>query len=103
MDVGKESSGKRTTAGVFQPDAAQEPGGSGQGSSDKGTTPMWTELFEVKNRYIAELWKELFDAEGLANRVVIAGDPAQAGDMTPRKIYVPDSKTHVASEILRKI
>ena len=64
---------------------------------------MWTELLEAKNRYVAELWKELFDAEGLATRVVIVGDPARAGDMTPRKIYVPDSKTHVAAEILRKI
>jgi hypothetical protein len=64
---------------------------------------MWTELFEVKNRYAAELWKELFDAEGLACRLVVTGDPAQASDMTPRKIYVPDSKTHVAAEILRKI
>jgi hypothetical protein len=64
---------------------------------------MWTELFEAKNRYSAELWKELFDAEGLACRLVVTGDPAQASDMTPRKIYVPDSKTHVAEEILRKI
>jgi hypothetical protein len=64
---------------------------------------MWTELFEANNRYIAELWKELFDAEGVASRLVIVGDPAQSGDMTPRKIYVPDSKTHVAEEILRKI
>jgi len=64
---------------------------------------MWTELFEAKNRYAAELWKELFDAEGLACRLVVAGDPAHASDMTPRKIYVPDSKTHVAEEILRKI
>lgn len=64
---------------------------------------MWTELFEVKNRYIAELWRELFNAEGLATRVVVAGDPADVSDMTPRKIFVPDSKTHVAREILRKI
>lgn len=64
---------------------------------------MWTELFEVKNRYIADLWRELFNAEGLATRVVVAGDPADISDMTPRKIYVPDSKTHVAAEILRKI
>ena len=64
---------------------------------------MWTELLEVKNRYIAEMWKELFDAEGVATRLVVVGDPAQAGDLTPRKIYVPDSKTHVAAEILRKI
>ena len=64
---------------------------------------MWTELLEAKNRYIAEMWKELFDAEAVATRIVVAGDPSQASDMTPRKIYVPDSKTHVAEEIIRKI
>lgn len=64
---------------------------------------MWTELFQVNNRYIAELWKELFDAEGVASQIVVVGDRRSAGDLTPRKIYVPDSKTHVANEILRKI
>lgn len=64
---------------------------------------MWAELFEVKNRYIAELWKELFDAEGVATQIVVVGDRRRVGDLTPRKIYVPDSKTHVAREILRKI
>jgi hypothetical protein len=64
---------------------------------------MWSVLLEAKNRYIAELWKELFDAEGVATRVVVAGNPAEATDMTPRMIYVPDSKTHVAEEIIRKI
>jgi hypothetical protein len=64
---------------------------------------MWTKLLDAKNRYIAELWKELFDAEGVANRVVVVGRPQEATDMTPREIWVPDSKTHVAEEILRKI
>lgn len=64
---------------------------------------MWTELFEAKNRYIAELWREVFAAEGLATRLVAVGDPADVSDMTPRKVFVPDSKTHVAAEILRKI
>lgn len=64
---------------------------------------MWTELLLARNRFIAELWKELFDAEGVATRVVVVGDHAFASDLTPRKIFVPDSKTHVAREILRKI
>ena len=64
---------------------------------------MWTELLEAKNKYIAELWKELFDAEGVACRVITVGNPAEATDLTPRRIYVPDSKTHVAVEIIRKI
>ena len=64
---------------------------------------MWSPLFEVKNRYIADVWRELFNAEAVATRVVILGDPATAGDMTPRQIWVPDSKTHVALEIMRKV
>jgi hypothetical protein len=63
---------------------------------------MWSKLMEVKNGYIAEAWKELFAAEGLAVRVV---PPLEVGapDMAPREIWVPDAKTHVAEEILRKI
>jgi hypothetical protein len=64
---------------------------------------MWSELLEAKNRFIAEMWRDLFDAEGIATQVVIVGDRASASDLTPRKIFVPDSKTHVAAEIIRKI
>jgi hypothetical protein len=63
---------------------------------------MWTKLMDVKNGYAAEVWKELFDAEGVSNRVV---PPLQspAAMSAPREIWVPDSKTHVALEIMRKI
>ena len=64
---------------------------------------MWAELTEVPNRYIAETWRELFHAEGIAIRLIVAADRADEGDFAPRKIYVPDSKTHVAYEIMRKI
>jgi len=64
---------------------------------------MWSPLFEVKNRYIAEVWRELFNTEGVATRIIVRGDLRTAGDLTPRQIWVPDSKTHVALEIMRKI
>ncbi len=65
---------------------------------------MWVELMEVRNAYIAEAWKELFSAEGLAVRVVpLSGEWAEAGDLEPRKLYVSQGKLHVAREILRKI
>ena len=62
---------------------------------------MWSKLLTVKNGYVARIWKGLYDAEGVACRVV----PALTGShsMTlPREIWVPDSKTHVAVEIMRK-
>ncbi|MDP2948162.1 MAG: hypothetical protein Q8P22_01315 [Chloroflexota bacterium] len=65
---------------------------------------MWVELMEVKNAYIAEAWKELLNAEGLAVRVVpLSGEWAEAGELEPRKLYVSQGKLHVAQEILRKI
>ncbi len=66
---------------------------------------MWAELMEVPNRYVAETWRELFHAEGIATRLIVAVPSADAvaGDLTPRKIFVPDSKTHVAREVMRKV
>ena len=63
---------------------------------------MWSKLLDVKTGYAAEVWKELFDAEGVSTRVVppLAGDAPMSA---PREIWVPDSKTHVALEIMRKI
>ena len=56
----------------------------------------------VRAGFDAEVWKELFDAEGVSNQIkppINGGVPMSA----PREIWVPDSKTHVAEEILRKI
>ena len=64
---------------------------------------MWTKLFEVSNAYVAETWWELLSSEALAVRVVPPLDDPKAGAMASRTIYIPDSKTHVAREILRKI
>lgn len=63
---------------------------------------MWAKLMTVKNGYVAQVWKNLYDAEGVACRI----DPPLTGAHSlaqPRDIWVPDSKTHVAAEIMRKI
>lgn len=64
---------------------------------------MWAKLMEAKNAYIAEMWKELFNAEALSVRVVPASGWPKAAEMEPHEIYVPWGKLHVAREILRKI
>jgi hypothetical protein len=62
---------------------------------------MWSKLMTVKNGYVAHVWKTLYDAEGVAVRVV---PPLTSISLTePREIWVPDSKTHVAVEIMRKV
>ena len=64
---------------------------------------MWAKLMETKNAYTAELWKELFNAEALAVRVIPASGWANAAELEAHEIYVPWGKVHVANEILRKI
>ena len=63
---------------------------------------MWAKLMTVENGHVARIWKSLYDAEGVACRVV----PPLTGPYSlkdPRDIWVPDSKTHVAVEIMRKV
>jgi hypothetical protein len=64
---------------------------------------MWAEFIRAKNAYVAEIWREVLDAEGIAVRVIPEDGDQRAGAMVPRILYVPDSKTHVAAEILRKV
>jgi hypothetical protein len=63
---------------------------------------MWAKLMEVKTGYAAQIWREFFEAEGLTVRIVPPLETAVP--MTdPRELWVPDSKTHVAAELMRKI
>jgi flavodoxin len=63
---------------------------------------MWAKFMEVKTGYAAQIWREFLNAEGVSVRIV----PPLESD-TPmteaREIWVPDSKTHVARELQRKI
>lgn len=64
---------------------------------------MWAKLMEVENRYTAEMWKELFNAEAVSVLLVPRSGWQRAADMEPYTVYVPWGKTHVAQEIMRKI
>ncbi|MCK9485445.1 MAG: hypothetical protein M0R73_01910 [Dehalococcoidia bacterium] len=62
---------------------------------------MWVKFMDAPDGYAAEMWRELFNQEALAVRIV---PPVQMGSMKePREIWVPDGKTHVAREVLNKI
>ncbi len=63
---------------------------------------MWSKFMDVKSGYTAQMLREFFHHEGLPVQII----PPLEGDapMTaPRELWVPDSKTHVAAELLRKI
>ena len=62
---------------------------------------MWVKFMEVADGYAAEIWRELFTTEAVAVRIV---PPLEVASMqTPRELWVPDGKTHVAREVLNKI
>ncbi len=65
---------------------------------------MWTEIAKAPNLMVAEIWKELFDMEGVTAMIVPdTQNWVGAGEGTPRRIMVPKSKKHVADEVLRKL
>ena len=67
------------------------------------TAGMWVKYKEAPNLMIAEMWKELFEAEGLPARILPVGDIRSWGDTAPFVVYVPRGREHGAGEILRKV
>ncbi len=63
---------------------------------------MWSKFMDVKSGYTAQIWLEFFQAEGVALRIVPPLE-TDAPMNEARELWVPDSKTHVAAELLRKI
>ena len=64
---------------------------------------MWTEFKRVPNLITAEMWREVFEGEGLPTRILPDGDILDWGDQVPFRIMVPKGREHVAEEILRKL
>ena len=54
---------------------------------------------------MAEMWKEFFEGEGVPTRILPAtGDITDIGDeFVAYQVLVPNDKTHIIEEILRKV
>jgi hypothetical protein len=63
---------------------------------------MWVEVKQAKSLMLAEMWKELFEGEGIPTRIlpVTGGTPDR--EMATYSILVPRDKEHVIQEVLRK-
>ncbi|MBI2867578.1 MAG: hypothetical protein HYX97_04510 [Chloroflexi bacterium] len=64
---------------------------------------MWAEFKRAPNLMTAEMWKELFEGEGLPTRILPEGDIRSWSETVPFIVYVPRGREHVAEEILRKV
>lgn len=64
---------------------------------------MWVEIKKASNLAIAEMWRELFEGEGIPTLLKAAGGGAPNRELTAYSVMVPGDKAHVAEEVLRKI
>jgi len=62
---------------------------------------MWVEFKTVRNLITAEMWKELFEAEGIPTRILPEG--SEVGEKARYRVLVPELKKHLIEDILRKI
>jgi len=62
---------------------------------------MWTEIKIAPNLMIAEMWKELFEAEGIPTRL-LPQSPG-TGERASYRVLVPELKKHLIEEILKKV
>ena len=64
---------------------------------------MWVDYKKAPNLMMAEMWKEVLEAEGLPVRLLPEGDILDYAESVPFRVMVPRGREHVADEILRKL
>ncbi len=62
---------------------------------------MWVQVKAVSNLVMAEMWKELFEEEGIPTRILDGLD--EKGESATYRVLVPREKEHVIQEALRKL
>jgi len=65
---------------------------------------MWVEVKKAQSLMMAEMWKELFEGEGIPTRILPAsGEPPIGQESATYLVLVPKDRQHVISEVLRKL
>jgi hypothetical protein len=64
---------------------------------------MWVEIKKARNLMIAEMWKELFEGEGIPTRILPVSGVPIGQELATYRILVPEDKKHVVEEVLRKL
>ena len=64
---------------------------------------MWVEVKKAKSLMLAEMWKELFEGEGIPTRILPVSSGVPNHELVTYRILVPEDKKHVIEEVLRKL
>ncbi len=64
---------------------------------------MWVEVKKAPNLMMAEMWKELFEGEGIPTRIMPASGEAPGRELVTYRVLVPEDKEHIIEEVLKKL
>lgn len=64
---------------------------------------MWKEVKQAPNLLVAQMWKDLFEGEGVPSKYLPTDGSLSMRANVSYKVYVPSDKAHIIEEILRKI
>ncbi|MDP6221412.1 MAG: hypothetical protein QGI92_04590 [Dehalococcoidales bacterium] len=64
---------------------------------------MWLEVKTAPNLMIAEMWKELFEGEGVPTRIMPVSGLPIGQELTSYRVLLPKDKKHVIDEVMRKL
>ena len=64
---------------------------------------MWKEVKKAQTLMTAEMWKELFEGEGIPTRILPESGLPMGQELVTYRILVPEDKEHVIEEVLRKL
>jgi len=65
---------------------------------------MWVQVKSAPNLIMAEMWKELFEGEGIPARILPdLENKTGSGALAGYRILVSQERVHVVEEVLRKL
>ena len=64
---------------------------------------MWVEVKRANSLMMAEMWKELFEGEGIPARILPTSGKPIGQELATYRILVPKDRQHVIEEVLRKL
>lgn len=64
---------------------------------------MWVEIKKAPNLMLAEMWKELFEGEGVPTRLMPEKGLPAGQELATYRVMVPEDKKHIVEEMLRKL
>jgi hypothetical protein len=64
---------------------------------------MWVEIKRAQNLMVAEMWKELFEGEGIPTLILPVSGLPIGQEFAEYSVLIPSDKEHVIKDILRKL